>query len=117
LELVAEFGWRILPEYQYDPVSGVWRHHSRLSGGHHAGVTKPSVENIDWNTLINTPLSAPDRQPLLLNCDMALAEARYTLLSTKDQANVIDVQLPDPFESLRWFMQPGEARDLLRLMG
>jgi hypothetical protein len=117
LELVAEIGWRMLPEYQYDPLSGVWRHRSRLSGGHHAGVTKPSVENIDWNTQLNPPLSASGRQPLLLNCEMALAEARQTLLSTTGQADVIDVQLPDPHKSLRWFMQPREARDLLRQNG
>jgi selenocysteine lyase/cysteine desulfurase len=117
LELVAEFGWRILPEYQYDQVSGAWRHQSRVSGGHYAGITKPSVENIDWNTQLNTLLLASDRQALVLNCDKALAEARHTLLSTTGQANAIDVQLPDPLKSLRWFMQPGEARDLLRQMG
>jgi hypothetical protein len=117
LELVAEFGWRLLPEYQYDPVSGVWRHQSRVSGGHHASITKPSVENIDWNTQLNTPLLASDRQALVLDCDKALAEAKRTLLSTTGQTNAIDVQLPDPLKSLRWFMQPGEARDLLRQMG
>jgi hypothetical protein len=117
LELVAEFGWRILPEYQYDQVSGAWRHQSRVSGGHYAGITKPSVEKIDWNTQLNTLLLDSDRQALVLNCDKALAEARHTLLSTTGQASAIDVQLPDPLKSLRWFMQPSEARDLLRQMG
>lgn len=114
LELVAEHGWRILPEYQYDPVSGVWRHQSRLSAAHPVGATKPSVENINWNSPNNTDFSGSTRQPMFLNTDTALAQAKLKLLSTTAYTEVVDVQLCEQHEALRWFMQPGEARDLLR---
>lgn len=28
VDLVAEHGWRLLPEYRFDPATGLWRHHT-----------------------------------------------------------------------------------------
>lgn len=115
LELIAEFGWRMLPEYQYDTVSGVWRHVSLFKQLHDRAVlrSRNAIEQIDWTHDVAGNNHSIKQQPETPDLNKALTEARQIMLAQRSQESVVDVQLPDEHACLQWFMQPGEARDLL----
>ncbi|MDP3518061.1 MAG: aminotransferase class V-fold PLP-dependent enzyme [Pseudohongiella sp.] len=109
LEMIAEFGWRMLPEYQYDPVCGVWRHVSLIKGSENTanGRRRSSIEQIDW--MDDHVVDAKSA----LDTHAALVAAKQVILENRQHRTVLDVELPTEHAPLRWFMQPSEAQDLL----
>lgn len=109
LEMIAEFGWRMLPEYQYDPVCGVWRHVSLIKGSENTanGRRRSSIEQIDW--MDDHVVDAKSA----LDTHAALVAARHVILENRQQRTALDVDLPAEYAPLRWFMQPSEAQGLL----
>jgi selenocysteine lyase/cysteine desulfurase len=110
VRFVAEEGWKLLPQYEFDPVSGLWRHRrgypepllslrdisyesGRMEyGSHH--ITQPeSVLRSYMNDAIHVVAEA-------------VAEA--------DKLDIQDPELPDDFERLRWFPLSGEVLADLR---
>lgn len=109
LEMIAEFGWRMLPEYQYDPVCGVWRHVSLIKNSQNTTNTRrrSSIEQIDWMDDHVVDVKSA------LDTHAALVAAKQVILENRQHWTVLDVELPAEHASLRWFMQPSEAQDLL----
>ena len=117
--LVAEHGWRLLPDYTFDEPTGQWRHRSyqrsatavmRLadvsySGGRMTYRVRRATEP-EW--ALAGYLEAAER----LFADAARA-ARCTLSESDAGARgaaVNDPPLPDSVEKLRWFPLPAEAQ-------
>lgn len=105
LELVAEHGWRLLPCYRYDAAHGVWRHQNQ-----HAS-REDLLANLCWmqaelatSRRPDTSLTGP--QP---DFQALLAQAARVLSATLYDTDAEDLCLSVAHESLRWFMQPGEA--------
>lgn len=110
VELVAEHGWKLLPDYDFEPESGMWRHR--------AGRPQPPLRltdltyeggRLEWR-------SRHAREPESV-LPTYLDEARRVFAQASDRFATL--QLRDPplnpaFESLRWFPLPGEALQLLR---
>jgi selenocysteine lyase/cysteine desulfurase len=107
--LVAEHGWRLLPDYRFDVATGVWTHRRtspvapmRLHDVHYTG------GRMEFRARHATePLSA-------LRTYLDEARAVFETAATRAQD---DVQTPPvlsaEYESLRWFPLPHEvARDL-----
>jgi hypothetical protein len=103
VDLVAADGWRLLPEYRFDPVTGLWRHRD--------GAVEPPLRLTDLAYDTRTgelvlPDLPHDRAP-----ESALAgyleEARLILADAR--VSVADGPAPDvsaDFEHLRWFELP-----------
>jgi selenocysteine lyase/cysteine desulfurase len=115
IELIAESGWRMLPAYRYDAMSGVWRHHSwhAKNAANHGKTSHHQIEAIDWMVQQSVPNAMADRQTIKLDAQKALHNAKQRLLSCTALMSVADVDLSEPHDQLRWFMQPSEA-SLLR---
>jgi selenocysteine lyase/cysteine desulfurase len=100
VELVAAEGWRLLPEYRFDPVTGLWTHA--------AGPPEPplSLRDIGHPGAGPARLAHRHREP-----ETALAryleEARRILAAPRDPA--APVELGPDFEHLRWFWLPHEV--------
>ena len=103
VDLVATEGWRLLPDYRFDPVTGLWRHR--------AGPVEPPLRLTDLSydeatgalVLPNLP---QDRAP-----ESALAgyldEARRILAETGDGDGAdAGPAVSEDFEHLRWFELP-----------
>jgi len=109
VDLVAREGWRLLPLYAFDPVSGLWRHR--------AGLPEPpaSLRDISY---ADGRMAYPHRRHHEPESRLAdyLAEARELLARPPapiDEATQGGPPLgegagPD-FESLRWFLLPEEV--------
>jgi hypothetical protein len=119
LELVAESGWRMLPEYRYDAISGVWRHRSWFAknAANHGKTSHHKIEVIDWMTEQSAPTASTDQQIMKLDTEKALRDAKQMLFSTTALSSVADVDLNKQHDHLRWFMQPSEAKQLQHQFG
>ena len=102
VELAAAEGWRLLPEYDFDPASGLWRHH--------LGAPEAPLSLGDLNYAEQgMPHSAHrHRAPEgALPGYLAEARARFAVSPGKAPA-VMPRELGSDFEHLRWFWLPEE---------
>jgi selenocysteine lyase/cysteine desulfurase len=90
VRLLAVHAWKLLPQYRFDPATGVWRH---VSAPEHVTFRRPHrLTPADWT--LRRQLAAARR---------VLGSADPTLESEPT------APLPDDFEDGRWFPLPSEA--------
>jgi hypothetical protein len=104
--MIAEHGWKLLPDYRFDPASGLWRHR--------AGPVEPPLRFAQLTYGPDGVLAFPrhdDRAPATVYAD-ALAAARELFESRTEagpgSASVAE-ELGADFEHLRWFDLPVEC--------
>src|SRR5690606_14292030 len=104
--LVAEHGWKLLPDYRFDAASGLWRHRS--------GPVEPPLRFAGLGYAPDGTLTYPrhdDRSPEGVYRE-ALAAARelFARLPDVDPGTAsVAGQLGEDFEQLRWFELPAEC--------
>lgn len=99
VRLLAEHGWRLLPQYRFDPVTGLWTHHR-------APAERP-VTLTEALSTITPRRPRPDRLDRVLARQLAAARDIFAAAG-----------LPRPragdgcdFEPIRWFPLPGDGPD------
>jgi selenocysteine lyase/cysteine desulfurase len=106
IHLVAEHGWRLLPDYRFIPETGQWLHRN--------GHRDPPMRLFDvcYRTGKLEYRSAHIREPEWA-LETYLDEAERILLKGGTTETIEDAPLSEDFEALRWFTLPAEAqRDL-----
>jgi selenocysteine lyase/cysteine desulfurase len=102
VDLVADEGWRLLPQYRFDQATGLWHH----VGGQ---VEPPmSLHDIDY-AAGRMRYPTHDRHETEAALSGYLAEARRILAAQPDGRPVDAHRLTDDFEALRWFWLPEEV--------
>ncbi len=96
VNLVAELGWRLLPEYDFDAATGSWRHRQGLAS---PPLTLDAIFDPDLPDLPSEPLE---------RLSDYLAEARRILESAWSRGERA-ASLPESAEALRWFPLPTEV--------
>lgn len=96
VHLVADLGWRLLPQYRFDPASGVWRHRD--------GLAAPPLSLESFLADADPP---PATEPLGRLADY-LDEGRKLLEEAELDGAAADVLTPGS-EALRWFPLPSEV--------
>jgi selenocysteine lyase/cysteine desulfurase len=104
--LVAEHGWKLLPDYRFDPASGLWRHR--------AGPVEPPLRLAQLSYDETGELRFPrhdDRAPAGARADaLASAKALFESASAVDrESESVAAELGEDFEHLRWFDLPAEC--------
>jgi hypothetical protein len=107
VDLVAAEGWKLLPEYRFDPVTGLWTHA--------AGPPEPllSLRDIEY---AGSKVPRPAHRHLEPEAALAgyLEDARTILAAPPRPAEPVEpVELSADFEHLRWFWLPHEIRAVL----
>jgi len=108
VHLVAREGWKLLPLYSFDPVTGLWHHRTG------APEEPPRLRDVlagDRPRLRSAPESALPGQLQAARRIIAAAQARA------DGGPVDDPILSDEFERIRWFPLPSEGLERLRAIG
>jgi hypothetical protein len=103
VEIVASDGWKLLPQYKFNPESGLWRHA--------AGAPEPplSLNDISYASGRMEYSSHRHREPASRLVDY-LVEARELLAAPMRTDLPIDhPDLDAEFELLRWFPLPAEV--------
>ena len=100
VDLVAREGHRLLPDYRFDPHTGLWRHH--------AGPAEPPLRLADLRYDAGGRLRYPQRRAHAGEDALAgyLDQARRLLAARPDRLDAGPTGLPDDFERLRWFPLP-----------
>jgi selenocysteine lyase/cysteine desulfurase len=98
---VAQEGWRFLPDYDFDPTTGVWRHRQARRGD------TLSLEDITWCGGRMAYRSHHRTEPESAY-DGYLAEAHRLASLPRAAIGAAPRRLPDDLEALRWFPLPGE---------
>jgi hypothetical protein len=100
VHLVADHGWKLLPLYRFDPVSGLWRHCAD------SAEERPSLSDLLTATTA-APATAPESA---LAGQLDAARRTIAAAETHPPANPISSQIvSEQFERIRWFPLPGEA--------
>jgi hypothetical protein len=107
VDLVAREGWRLLPDYRFDPSTGLWQHR--------AGPVEPPLR-LDQVTY-DADGRMEYRRERQLAPESALAEylaSARALLAASTPGSVDEIPdqaaLSEDFEALRWFvLPPGSA--------
>ncbi|TMD26438.1 MAG: aminotransferase class V-fold PLP-dependent enzyme [Chloroflexi bacterium] len=107
VELVAAEGWRLLPQYAFDPATGLWRH----AGG--AAEAPLSLDDVRYDGGGMAYTAHRHREPES-RLPEYLAEARRLFASPPEPvAAAVDgsatLAVGPDFESLRWFWLPHEV--------
>jgi selenocysteine lyase/cysteine desulfurase len=100
VELVATSGWRMLPFYQVDAKSGVWRFQGQ------SNQMASSLDDFQFTDYCQKS-SLPTNIKVSLNGIYSSAE--QVLLNTADYNEVSPLILSDESERLRWFTLPQEV--------
>ena len=107
VDLVAEHGWKLLPEYRFNAASGVWHHR--------AGPVEPPLRltqlsyDAATGNLTRPPLDLARAPESALASYLDEARARFNAASPwTDTARHTDT-LSVAFENLRWFDLPSES--------
>jgi selenocysteine lyase/cysteine desulfurase len=110
LELVAEYGWRMLPWYRYDPIQGVWRHKEHRLQEHSIQHVDP-IGSLDWHRQSQRGADQQHSQALLPAPTLTqyLSAARDVLQHIAKPASTDELLLDSRYQALRWFMLPSEA--------
>jgi selenocysteine lyase/cysteine desulfurase len=107
VHLLADEGWRLLPQYRFDPDSGLWSH-ARSATGH-----RLSLRDVSFGTSgpIGMPPSTVTASEDALSGYM---DAAQRILRNAEEGvgaadPAVDPVLSEEFERIRWFPLPGEV--------
>ncbi len=104
VELVAEHGWKLLPQYRFSPDTGLWRHRD--------GRPDPAMRltDVTWDTGRMEYRSLHRTEPVSA-LEGYLAQARQILARAESAcpAAAEPPVLTADFEALRWFPLPSEV--------
>ena len=106
VDLLATHGWNLLPEYRFDPHTGIWTHRN--------GAVEPPIRlsqvSYDATGALNFPAHHDQAPESDLVTYLAFAEELLTKLPMPDLAQPAHGLSAD-FETLRWFDLPSVCVD------
>ncbi len=100
INLIAESGWKMLPDYRFEPATGLWRHRNGL-------VDPPlSLRQISYSDgTMRSPSARDTGDDTMLAEQLAQAAHLLTLASEPDLTRPAG-HVSEHFEHLRWFDWP-----------
>jgi selenocysteine lyase/cysteine desulfurase len=106
VHLVAEYGWELLPDYRFDPLTGLWRHRN--------GPVEPPLRLHQLSYDSAGTLRYPEHHDRAPESALAgyLEEARRLFARLGDRAFLdghLEGRVSADFEHLRWFELPAEC--------
>ncbi len=104
VHLVADEGWKLLPQYRFDPASGLWSHLRSTRW------PRTSLRDVSFETdgaIAGSSVGVTESEDALPGY---LEEARSILRDTEamSEGPPIEPPLSTEFERIRWFPLPGE---------
>ncbi len=102
VDLVASDGWRLLPQYRFDPTTGMWRHRD--------GLAEPplSLDDIRYDGGAMHYTAHRHREPESRFPSYLMA-AKVLLADPPETSLAEPLAVSPDFETLRWFLLPDEV--------
>ncbi len=101
--MVARDGWRLMPDYRFDPARGLWHHHR--------GPVDPPLRLTQISYSEDGAMAYPCHQDRAPETELKryLALAAELVASRADTACDDDGQVSEEFDGLRWFALPSRC--------
>ena len=106
VELVATDGWRLLPQYRFDAVHGLWRHAGGLAT---APLSLGDIAYSDGEMRYDAHRTTLPESALVQHLADARALVAAPLGSAGRPQAADDLGVDQQFHDLRWFLMPDEA--------
>jgi selenocysteine lyase/cysteine desulfurase len=114
VHFVAEHGWKLLPDYRFEPDTGLWVHHA------HRPENVQRLHNLSYDSGRLEYSSRHSTEPERA-LSAYLGEATRLVAESVDRAvraePLVDPPLSEDFQHLRWFPLPGEVQQELQGQG
>ena len=104
VHLIANQGWKLLPDYKFCPMSGQWRHR--------ASERKANMSLLDLRYRhghLSYPAKRMTAPEWVLPNYLEEAKTLLDSVTSDRQRNVAEAELSEGFQKLRWFTLPKEA--------
>jgi hypothetical protein len=104
VHLVAEHGWRMVPQYDFDTMTALWTHHEG---------TGPAPMSLTDLRFTPDGIEHPQRrrtEPETVLADYLVEGERIMREATAGDGEVSRPDVTEDFERLRWFHLPDELR-------
>ncbi|GAB0094866.1 Pyridoxal phosphate-dependent transferase [Sergentomyia squamirostris] len=116
LKMVATEAWKLLPQYECDPITNEWRHHSNSLAKERKWLG--AIRYTDGRMLfsdrrISGPGSFPQNYQDCLHTARCIFNRARKMAQKASKSEKLMLKLKDNVETLRWYMLPGEAHELL----
>jgi hypothetical protein len=112
VHFVADHGWKLMPLYRFDPITGLWRHR------HGPGRPQVTLDDLSFDgaAALRARRRATAPESVLARY---LTEARCIVAEVEAHPPVVEPSRPvsAEFERLRWFPLPHEAAAALSAAG
>ncbi len=95
IDLVATHGWKLLPYYEFDLMSGTWRYQGR----------KMQLESLSVAAMLEQPKACKAET---VELDAVLCQAEKELKKSCHNGTIYKLDLPAEADALRWFVLPQE---------
>lgn len=109
VHLLATEGWKLLPLYRFNPVTGMWTH---VEGEGQAPACVSLKDLFSCDAAITVPETRAGQSEAVL--PGYLAAARHVFgqaeVTVRKASPLLDPAMPEHYEQLRWFPMPGEAQ-------
>jgi hypothetical protein len=102
VHVIANDGYRLLPEYTFEPVSGLWEHRS--------GLVEPplSLNDISYQNGEMSYATHQKTEPLSRLADYLTLAEQFFQASHPSREEIGTLPRTEHFETLRWFWLPEE---------
>ncbi|KAF7987829.1 hypothetical protein HCN44_003692 [Aphidius gifuensis] len=117
LKMVATEGWKLLPQYVLNPDTGEWRHHTNSVFKERKWLG--AIRYTDGKMITSERRVSGAGGVFPQSCSDCLQTARNIFNRSRKMAHRYPLQIDrsvsfsEKGDSLRWFILPGEAQDLL----
>lgn len=111
VELVAEYGWRMMPAYRFDPESGRWQHRG---GG--AEPTTRLADIVYGQGKMSFPESLLRADEAILSEQLVVAQKILEGYQLDEAYEIESYTLNQDYEELRWFVLPQDIVEHYRAL-
>ena len=98
MDMMASHGWRLLPNYQFESTSAIWRYQSREVA------VAASLDEFDVNS---ESVEHAGQQAIYLQ--ETLLAAKQEMLRARNNESTYELEFTAEYEAVRWFTLPLEV--------
>merc|ERR1711962_372069 len=110
--IVCTEGWKLLPQYNFNPETGEWKHFTNLVFKERQWLQNISYQSGKFSYVEKEMCSeAPSSQECITIAEKIMSEA--TKMSQRRQIADDTIIFKEESAKLRWFVLPSEAKELL----
>lgn len=116
VDMVATHGWKLLPQYRFDPQTGAWEHKQFKKDEGEALFSLHDISYSEAGMVINNSMTCRDFKGTLDDITEAAKRVFEDAVNVNKEISTLEdeiIEFTDDRSQLVWFLQPNEAQFFL----